>query len=151
MGEYSTARRSILRQGFIILLLGLLAGFGIVAGGPKAPSWMATHLTLMLTAVLIVLVGLVYDDLNLSPKQRAMLRFAVVADGYWGGLTGVFATLFSVPGPVSGHGAHPTGWAATVFFSVFIPPLTLLPFLFTGLTLFGLRGTARDSQPTTNG
>ena len=144
MGQPS-ARRFILRQGFVILLLGLLSGFGIVAGGPQASGWMATHLTLMLTAVLVVLVGLVYDDLELSPRQRAVLRFTVVADGYWGGLSGAFATIFPVPGPVSGHGAQPTGWAATVFFTVFIPLLTLLPFLFTGLTLYGLRGAANDA------
>jgi hypothetical protein len=45
-----------------------------------------------------------------------------------------------VPGPVSGGGAQPEGWAATVFFSVFIPVLTVLPFVFAGLTLYGLRG-----------
>lgn len=140
-----SAARSILRQGFIILMLGLLAGFGIVAGGPRASAWMATHLTLMLTAVFVVLVGLVYDRLRLTPRQRAVLRFAVVLDGYWGGLAGAFATIFSVPGPVSGHGAQPTGWAATVFFTVFISLLTLLPFVFTSLTLYGLRGEADET------
>ena len=133
-------RRSILRQGFILLLIAFLTGFGIVAGGPHAPGWMATHLTLMMTAGFIIMVGLVYDDLKLSPRQRSVLRFAVVADGYWGALAGAFATVFGVPGPVSGHGAQPSGWAAAVFFSVFIPVLTILPFVCTGLVVYGLRG-----------
>ncbi len=133
-------RRSILRQGFVVLLLGFTSGFGIVAGGPRAPAWMATHLTLMITAILIIGVGLVFDDLVLSPRQRSILRFAVVLDGYWGALAGVFATIFRVPGPVSGHGATPAGWTAAVFFGVFIPVLTVLPFLFGGLVLYGLRG-----------
>jgi len=147
MVERDDARRSILRQGFIILLLGLLSGFGIVGGGPHARSWMATHLTLMLTAVLIVLVGLVWDELRLSARQRAVLRFAVVFDGYWGALAGVFATVFSIPGPVSGHGAQPSGWQASVFFALLLPVLTLLPFLFTGLTLYGLRGKSEPQSP----
>jgi hypothetical protein len=136
----SSARRSILRQGFIILLLGLLCGFGIVGGGPHAASWMATHLTLMITAVFIILVGLVWNDLRLSPRQRAVLRFALVFDGYWGGLAGAYATVFSIPGPVSGHGAVPSGLPASIFFTAFIPVITVLPFLFTGLVLYGLRG-----------
>src|SRR5262249_24884817 len=108
-----------------------------------ARSWMATHLTLMITAVFIVLIGLVVDELTLSPRQRSVLRFAAVADGYWGALAGVFATLFEIPGPVSGHGAAPPpGWPTTYFFSVFLPVLTLLPFVFTGLVLYGLRGKA---------
>lgn len=133
-------RRSIFRQGFIILLLGLLSGFGVVAGGPQARSWMATHVTLMLTALIIIAVASVWDELRLSERQRAVLRFTVVLDGYWGGAAGVFATVFSVPGPVSGHGATPSGWAATVFFTAFIPVITALPFVFTGLVLYGLRG-----------
>jgi hypothetical protein len=133
-------RRTILRQGFVILLLGLLAGFGVVAGGPHARAWLATHLTLMLTAVLVTLVGLVWDELALSPRQRKILRFAVVFDGYFGAIAGVFATVFEIPGPVSGHGATPSGWPATLFLSLFIPVLTVLPFVFTGLVLYGLRG-----------
>jgi hypothetical protein len=136
-------RRSILRQGFIVFLLALLAGFGVVAGGPHARGWLATHLTLMLTAVVIVLVGLIWDELVLGPRQRAVLKFAVVLDGYWGAVSGAFATLFEIPGPVSGHGATPSGWPATLFLSVFIPVLTILPFLFTGLVLYGLRGEKR--------
>jgi len=140
-------RRSILRHGFIVLLLGLLSGFGIVAGGPHAQSWMATHLTLMLTAVFIVLVGLVFDDLALSPRQRSVLRFTVIADGYWGALAGVFATLFGLPGPVSGNGAAPPpGWPTTVFFAVLLPVLTILPFVFTTLVLYGLRGANARSE-----
>ena len=143
-------RRSILRHGFIVLLLGLLSGFGIVAGGPHARGWMATHLTLMLTAVFIVLVGLVVDELALSQRQRSVLRFAVVADGYWGALSGVFATLFELPGPVSGNGAAPPpGWPTTVFFAVLLPVLTVLPFVFTGLVLYGLRGAG--TRPDTSG
>ena len=136
-----SAQRAIIRQGFIILLIALLTGFGIVAGGPRARGWMATHLTLMITAVFIILVGLVWSRLVLTPRQRAVLRFAVVLDGYWGLLSGAFATIFSIPGPATGGGAQPTGWPATVFFTVFIPVLTVLPFIFTGLVLYGLRGS----------
>jgi len=42
---------------------------------------------------------------------------------------------------VSGHGATPSGWPATVFFALLLPVLTILPFVFTGLVLYGLRGT----------
>ena len=133
-------RRSILRQGFIVLLIGFATGFGVAAGGPMARAWLGTHLTVMITAVFIILVGLVWNDLVLSARQRAVLRFTVVLDGYWGVAAGVFATLTRIPGPVSGGGAQPSGWPATVFFGLFLPVLTLLPFIFVTLVLYGLRG-----------
>jgi hypothetical protein len=136
----SPARRSILRHGFIVLLIGFATGFGVAAGGPAARGWLGTHLTVMITAVFIILVGLVWNDLVLSERQRAVLRFAVVLDGYWGVAAGVFATLTRIPGPVSGGGAAPSGWPATVFFSLLLPVLTILPFVFVSLVLYGLRG-----------
>jgi hypothetical protein len=139
-----SVRRSILRQGFIVLLIGFATGFGVVAGGTTARAWLGTHLTIMLTAVFMILVGLVWNDLVLTDRQRRVLRFAIVLDGYWGIIAGVFATLLSIPGPVSGGGRQPSGWPATVFFTAFIPVLTILPFVFSTLVLYGLRGTERS-------
>ena len=65
-----SVRRSILRQGFIVLLIGFATGFGVVAGGTSARAWLGTHLTIMLTAVFMILVGLVWNDLALSERQR---------------------------------------------------------------------------------
>jgi hypothetical protein len=139
-------RRSVLRQGFIVLLIGFFAGFGIVSGGPHARGWLGTHLTVMITAVFMILIGLVWDDLVLSKGQRRVLHFALVLDGYWGFVAGAFATVFAIPGPVSGHGVQPSGWPATVFFGVFLPVLTILPFVFVGLTLYGLRGAPTSRE-----
>jgi hypothetical protein len=134
-------RRSILRQGFVVLLVAFATGFGIVAGGPAARGWMATHVTLMISAIFTILVGLVWNDLALGARARAVLRFTVVLNGYWGLATGAFATVFAIPGPVSGGGAvPPDAWHTTVFFAVFIPIATILPFMFGEIALFGLRG-----------
>ena len=143
--------RSLLRQGFIFLFLALAFGFGIVAGGPRARGWLAVHLTGMLTALIAVAIGLAWEKLVLSPRQRGVLYWSVVADGYWGFLAGTFATVFGVPGPVSGGGVQPEGWQATVFFSVFIPILTILPFIFSSLTIYGLREVAREPVAATSG
>jgi hypothetical protein len=86
-----SARRFILRHGFIVLLLGFATGFGVAAGGPMARAWLGTHLTVMITAVLIILVGLVWNELVLSDRARAVLRFTAVLDGYWGVAAGLFA------------------------------------------------------------
>ena len=139
--------RSLMRQGFIVLLLALLLGFGIIPGGPRARGFMATHVTAMLTAAIIILIGLGWDRLRLSPRQRKVLRFTAIGDGYWGIVAGVFATLFRVPGPVTGGGASPDGWPAAVFFSIFIPVLTIFPFIFTGLVIYGLRGDDPAGNP----
>ena len=141
------AGRSVIRQGFVVLLLAFLAGFGIVAGGPRARGWMGAHLTGMIADLMIIAVGLVWDQLVLSPRQRAVLRFAVVLDRYWGLAAGAFATIFAIPGPATGGGARPSGTPATIFFSLFIPVLTILPFVFAGLVLYGLRGAAPAERP----
>ena len=67
------AGRSLLRQGFIFLFLAFALGFGVVAGGPHARAWMSVHVTAMLTAVFAVLIGLCWEKLALSPRQRAIL------------------------------------------------------------------------------
>ena len=132
--------RSLIRQGFVILLLAFVLGFGIIPGGPRARGFMGAHITEMLTAGFIILIGLCWDRLRLSPRQRKLLRFTAVGDGYWGILAGLFAALSGIPGPATGGGAQPSGWPAAVFFSLFIPVLTVFPFIFTGLVIHGLRG-----------
>jgi hypothetical protein len=132
--------RSLIRQGFIVLLLAFALGFGIIPGGPRARGFMGTHVTTMFTAGFIILIGLCWDRLRLSRRQRKVLRFTAIGDGYWGIAAGVFATLCGVPGPATGDGVRPQGWPAAIFFSVFIPVLTVFPFIFTGLVVHGLRG-----------
>jgi hypothetical protein len=138
-----------LRQGFVILLIALMMGFGIVAGGPHARGWMGTHLTLIISALLIIAVGLIWDQLALSPRQRGLLRFAIVFDGYWGAAAGAWATCFGIQGPATGSGAQAAGWPVTVFFAVFIPVLTILPFVFAALSLHGLRGAGTNADAGT--
>ena len=138
--DLAPSGRSVIRQGFVILFLAFLMGFGIIPGGPRARGWMAVHVTTMLTAGFVILIGLSWDRLQLSARQRKVLRFTAVGNGYWGALAGAFATVFDIPGPVTGAGVQPHGWPAAVFFSVFIPLLTVFPFIFTGLVVYGLRG-----------
>ncbi|HEX2677106.1 MAG TPA: hypothetical protein VHM19_10715 [Polyangiales bacterium] len=133
-------RRSIYRQGFVILLIAFFMGFGIIPGGPQARGWMATHMSLLINAAIVIAVGVVWNDLALSDKQRRILRFSVVFDAYWNAAAGAWATLLAIPGPATGGGVQPSpGWATTVFFTVFIPAITILPFVFTGLVIYGLR------------
>ncbi len=136
--------RSIIRQGFIVLFGAFLLGFGIIPGGPRARGFMSAHITAMIGAALIILVGLVADRLVLTSRQRKVLRFSAILDGYWGLATGLYATIFNIPGPVTGAGAKPAGLAATVFFIAFIPVITILPFIFTGLTIYGLRASPAE-------
>lgn len=132
--------RSIVRHGFVVLLLALLLGFGVAKGGAPARAWMGAHITALIVGALIVLVGLVWDQLSLGARGRAVLRWAAVLDGYLSVVAGAFAALAGIPGPATGGGAQPSGTAGMVFLGGFIPVLTLLPFLFVGLTLYGLRG-----------
>lgn len=102
---------------------------------------MGIHVTIMLTAVIAVVIGLAWDRFALGYVQRRVLYWSVVVNGYWGLVGGVIATVYRIPGPVSGGGVQPApGWPASVFFTAFLPVITVLPFVFSGLAIYGLRG-----------
>jgi hypothetical protein len=137
--------RSLIRQGFILLFLALLMGFGVAAGGPSARSWMGGHITALMSGMLAILIGLCWDRLVLSPGQRSVLFWSVVIFGYLGEVAAVYAAALGIPGPATGGGAKPEGPAGMFFLFGFIPILTVLPLTFCGLMLYGLRGDGRSA------
>jgi hypothetical protein len=135
-------RRSILRHAFIILtaafLLGLIAGAN--AQTPRGRLWMGSHLTGILVALMVAVVGLTWDDLRLGARASQVLWFVAVPVNYFLMATlGFFAPALGIPQPIAtpalpAPAAWLTGAMATCLVIATISSLTL-----SGLVVYGLR------------
>jgi len=134
-------RRSLMRQGFLFLFVGLLFGVTIIAL-PHPSRWLAAHLTAFLTGLILVVIALAWNELRLTDGQRT-LAYATGLVAAYGGLIGnVFGAIADLPGPASNPGVAPPMPQAGVFFAIFA---IIVPSLFVsfGLVLFGMRGASR--------
>jgi hydroxylaminobenzene mutase len=133
--------RTLMKHGFVVFLLALLMGLPAPVL-PHGRDWIAAHLTSMLNGLLLVAMGAAWSKLRLSERmQRLAFRLAIL-NGYTIIFTGVWSSVFGVPGPVSGAGAPPApAWQMLVlgvgFFVVVMSSLVSV-----GLTAWGLRGAA---------
>ena len=133
-------RRALMRQGFLFLLLALVLGLAIIAL-PHPSRWLAAHLTAFLTGLILVVIGLAWNDLRLTDGQRTLAYVTGLVAAY-GGLAGnVFGALTDLPGPASNPGVAPPMPQAAVLYTILA---VIVPSLFVsfGLVLYGMRGIA---------
>ena len=133
-------RRALMRQGFLFLLLGLVLGLAIIAL-PHPERWMAAHVTALLTGLVLIAIGLAWNELRLTNRQRT-LAYATGLLSAYGGLAGnVFGAITDLPGPASNPGVTPPMPQAAVFLTILT---VIVPSLFVsfGLVLYGMRGAA---------
>jgi hypothetical protein len=131
-------RRRILRHGFIFLFVAPCLGLAIVLL-PHPRAWMAAHLSAFFTSLILVAIGLLWRELRLSDRQRAVAFRAGLLSAYLGLAANVFGAIVDLPGPASNPGVAPAASQAVVFFSLLavIVPATFIAF---GLVLWGMRG-----------
>ena len=135
-------RRALIRQGFLFLLLGLVLGLAIIAL-PHPERWMAAHVTALLTGLVLIAIGLAWNELRLTNRQRTLAYTTGLLAAY-GGLAGnVFGAITDLPGPASNPGVTPPMPQAAVFLTILA---VIVPSLFVsfGLVLYGMRGAASE-------
>ena len=133
-------RRTLMRQGFLFLFLGLLLGLAIVAL-PHPSRWLAAHLTAFLTGLVLVAIALAWNELRLTAGQRTLAYITGLVAAYGGLVGNVFGAITDLPGPASNPGVVPPMPQAGVFYAILaiIVPSLLISF---GLVLYGMRGHA---------
>jgi hypothetical protein len=131
-------RRRLLRHGFIFLFGALWLGIA-TATLPHPRAWMAAHLSALLTFLVLVAIGLVWRELRLTERQRAVALFAGFTAAYLGLAANVFSAIVDLPGPATQPGVQPQMPQAAVFFTALaiVVPTTLISF---GLVMYGMRG-----------
>jgi hydroxylaminobenzene mutase len=131
-----------MRQGFLFLLFALVLGLAITAL-PHPSRWLAAHLTAFLTALILVVMALAWNELRLTNGQRSLAYMTGLVAAYGGLVGNVFGAITDLPGPASNPGVAPPMPQAVVFFVILA---IIVPCLFVsfGLVLYGMRGASGE-------
>jgi hypothetical protein len=135
-------RRTILRHAFVILtvafLLGLVAGAS--ARTPHGRLWMGSHLTGILVALMVAVVGLTWDTLRLGDRAGRVLWFVTVPVNYFLVATlGILAPILGVPQPIATPALPaPPPWLNGAMAACLVVA-TISSLTLSGLVLYGLR------------
>jgi len=135
-------RRRLLWHGFLLLLMALLLGFP-TALAPRGRVWMATHVTALIGALVVLSVGAAWSELRLTEKQRRWTFAALLAGAYSNLSVNVLGALVDFPGPATQPGVRAPMWQYAVFgaFGVVLVPALLIT---VGTVLYGLRRGGPD-------
>lgn len=106
---------------------------------PYPGRWMTAHVTAIMLGTLIMVEGLVWDDLRLSDGQRRWLMRLVYLSVWSGVALGIGAAILDIPGPASTPGIAPSGIQIPVLATLLaiIIPTTIASWV---LLWMGLRG-----------
>jgi hypothetical protein len=135
-------RRTILKHAFVILTVAFLLGLvaGSMAHHPHGRLWMGSHITGILVALMVAVVGLVWPELRLSPRAGKVLFFVTVPMNYYIlAALGVAAPALGFPQAIATPQLPPaaswvTGWMTTNLVVATASALTM-----SVLVVFGLR------------
>lgn len=143
-------RKRILKHAFVILnaafFLGLVTGFAHGQHRPSAKAWLIAHVTGIMVATLIAVVGLLWDDLRLGPRAARVLYWSTVPANY------AVMVILGVLGPALGSypslvipDAPPVAAGVQALVTSGIILATVSSFAMASLVLYGLRagGEAR--------
>jgi len=134
-------RRGLLRLGATLLLVGAAMGMAAAIPLPHPSRWMTAHVTALMLGTLVMVEGLLWNDLRLSDGQRTWLvRLVNVA--VWSGVTlGIATAMLDIPGPATMPGLAPAGIQVPILFTLLalIVPTTIASWV---LLWMGLRGEA---------
>lgn len=137
-------------HGIVFMLVSCVLGLvtGMTAGKPEAVLWLASHLTVLLSSVFIIVVGVVWRHLSLSPRQAKVAYAGLVLSNY------VLVPPMNILLPALGYPSIiltpdlPTApaWMDVLAMGFAIPSM-FITFAGLGLLLYGLRGKAA-ADPT---
>jgi hypothetical protein len=132
-------RRALLRLGALLLLISAAMGIAAAIPLPNPARWMTAHVTAIMLGTLIMVEGLLWNELRLSDNQRTWL-LRLVRISVWSGVAlGVGAAILDIPGPASTPGVTPTGMQVPVLATLLaiIVPTTIASWV---MLWMGLRG-----------
>ena len=145
--------RTLLRLGFILVLLGLLTGLGVPAfANPRLG--LTAHTVGLLGGMFLVVLGGVWPAFSLGPRAAAALRWcwAYAAYANWAASVLGAATGASRMTPLAGGATH-GGPLAELAVGALLVSLSLAAIAGAGLAVWGLSeaagaGSAAEKAPT---
>jgi (hydroxyamino)benzene mutase len=132
--------RTLLRLGFMLVLLALLTGLGVPQfANPRLG--LAAHTTGMLGGLLLVVIGVAAPAFALGPRAAAALRWCWVYAVYANWTASVLGAATGASGltPLAGVGTR-GGPVAEALVGGLLVTLSLAAIAGAGLAVWGLRG-----------
>jgi hypothetical protein len=137
-------RRIIVRHAFIFLtvafLLGLVAG---VTGGnhhPHARLWMGAHITGILVALMVAIVGLMWPELELGRRAARILYAVTIPANYFiMAVLGVLAPAMGFPQAIATPDLPSTAAWVHALVAATLVIATVSNLSMSGLMIYGLR------------
>lgn len=132
--------RTLVRLGFILFFLSLITG--MVSSGLINPRLgLAAHTIAIISGILIVLIGIIWDYLNLGSIARQVLFWSWLYMGFVNWLATLLAAISgaSMLTPVAGAGSQGGPLSENIVFVLF-NTVALASFIGALLILWGLRG-----------
>lgn len=130
---------SLIRYGFILILLSLISGL-FVSAMPIPRLGLSAHTIGILSGILLIAVGAVWPQFQLSGKHASLLKWSWVYSSYanWFGclVGGIVGVGKMTPIASAGFVGLP---AAEGFVTVMLVSVALTSFIAVGLSLWGLR------------
>jgi hypothetical protein len=143
-------RKNILKHAFVVLTVAFALGLvtGVVSGShsPAAKGWLISHLTGIMVALLMSVVGLLWSDLQLGARAARVLYWSTVPANYLVMLLlGILAPALGGLPPLAVPEAPPASPVASLVVTSGIILATVSSFVMAGLVLYGLRSTDRPA------
>jgi len=140
--------RTLLRLGFVLVVLGLLIGFAVPAfANPRLG--LTAHLVGLLGGLFLVVLGAVRPAFALGPRAAAALRWCWAYAAYANWAASVLGATSGASGmtPLAGAGTR-GGAAAEAAVGALLVSLSLAALAGAGLAIWGLReGTRPAADP----
>jgi hypothetical protein len=143
-------RRTVLRHAFVFLtvafLLGLAAGVTSGNNHPHARLWLGSHITGLLVAVMVGVVGLVWNELNLGGRAKKVLFFMTIPMNYYAVVVlGILAPAVGVRQPIATPALPPgPAWMGPIM-GVSLTLVTISSLVMAIMVVVGLRGRAAEA------
>ena len=143
-------KRTLMKNGMMLFLLGLLTGLAVPAlRNPR--MGLSAHLEGVLNGMFLLVVGLVWDELGFKERTRKA-AYALVLVGTWANwgatlLSGILGTSRFTP--LAGAGFHASD-AAELLVGAILVLVSVAMVVALGLFFAGLRGE-RPSSGTVGG
>lgn len=132
-------RRVLVRAGFLLFLLALLTGFAVPAF-PNPRMGMAAHVTGVVNALVLVVLGLAWNLVSLPQKLGSWTIGLFLYGTYanWAGCGLAAAWGASRLTPIAGAGFTAAPWQEAVVQGILVS-LSVAMMAGTGVVLYGLR------------
>jgi hydroxylaminobenzene mutase len=132
--------RSLLRHGFLLILLALLGAFLVpLATLPRLA--VAAHTIGVLSGLLLLLLGVIWPQFRLRAGQLRLLKWSWLLSSYLNWLACLVGAQIGAGGmtPVAAMGQTGSA-AAELAIAISLISVALISLLAVGLSLWGLRG-----------